>query len=111
MSCGADRLEPDSCTQHSQTTSTTPTSTNRLGVIRQTTKFRTISPAPAAPSAPASGAGAGSGSLPGNTLFERMANLSRGASTSEEEDEDDDADSGNGGGLNIPRFLGRQNNQ
>ncbi len=69
------------------------------------------SPAPAAPSAPASGAGAGSGSLPGNTLFERMANLSRGASTSEEEDEDDDADSGNGGGLNIPRFLGRQNNQ
>ena len=40
-----------------------------------------------------------------------MANLSRGASTSEEEDEDDDADSGNGGGLNIPRFLGRQNNQ
>ncbi|MDQ0565785.1 cell division protein FtsZ [Erythrobacter citreus] len=69
------------------------------------------SPAPAAPSAPASGASAGSGSLPGNTLFERMANLSRGASTSEEEDEDDDADSGNGGGLNIPRFLGRQNNQ
>jgi cell division protein FtsZ len=40
-----------------------------------------------------------------------MANLSRGASTSEEEDEDDDADGGNGGGLNIPRFLGRQNNQ
>jgi len=69
------------------------------------------SPAPAAPSAPASGAGAGSGSLPGNTLFERMANLSRGASTSEEEDEDDEADGGNGGGLNIPRFLGRQNNQ
>ncbi|MFW2350545.1 cell division protein FtsZ [Qipengyuania sp.] len=57
-------------------------------------------------------AGGGSGSLPGNTLFERMANLSRGASTADgEEDEDDDADGGSGGGLNIPRFLGRQNNQ
>ncbi len=57
-------------------------------------------------------AGGGSGSLPGNTLFERMANLSRGANTSDsEEDEDEDADGGSGGGLNIPRFLGRQNNQ
>ena len=52
----------------------------------------------------------GGGSLPGNTLFERMANLSRGA-TRPEDDSDDDDDDGNGSGLNIPRFLGRQNNQ
>jgi len=39
-----------------------------------------------------------------------MANLSRGA-TRPEDDSDDDDDDGNGSGLNIPRFLGRQNNQ
>ncbi len=39
----------------------------------------------------------------GSTLFERMANLSRG--NREDEDGDD------GSALNIPRFLGRQNNQ
>lgn len=39
----------------------------------------------------------------GSTLFERMANLSRG-----NRDEDDGDD---GSALNIPRFLGRQNNQ
>jgi cell division protein FtsZ len=39
-----------------------------------------------------------------------MANLSRGTSSSQDEDEDDDEDDGNSG-LNIPRFLGRQNNQ
>lgn len=56
--------------------------------------------------------GGGSGALPGNTLFERMANLSRGAGNADAEDEDDDDDNGgSGGGLNIPRFLGRQNNQ
>jgi cell division protein FtsZ len=46
----------------------------------------------------------------GSTLFERMANLSRGSS----DDKDDDEDEGEGEGgssLNIPRFLGRQNNQ
>ena len=50
---------------------------------------------------------------PGNTLFERMANLSRGSSgpaRGDDEDEDDD-DAGSGTTLNIPRFLGRQNNQ
>ncbi len=52
----------------------------------------------------------GSSSLPGNTLFERMANLSRGAGRPDDKDEDDD-EGGNGAGLNIPRFLGRQNNQ
>ncbi len=58
-----------------------------------------------------SGGGAG-GAGAGSTLFERMANLSRGSHTQDEDDDDDD-DTGNGGGgsLNIPRFLGRQNNQ
>ena len=58
------------------------------------------------------GGGSGSGSSGGATLFERMANLSRGgrqAGVEEEEPADDPAD--NGGSLNIPRFLGRQNNQ
>jgi cell division protein FtsZ len=54
-----------------------------------------------------------SGSSGGSTLFERMANLSRGSdkggrNPAPVEDEDDDDDSGS---LNIPRFLGRQNNQ
>lgn len=43
----------------------------------------------------------------GATLFERMANLSRGGrSASEDEDEDEEGPS-----ISIPRFLGRQNNQ
>ena len=46
-------------------------------------------------------------SPPGSTLFERMANLSRGGSRVGE----DDADPEDGSALNIPRFLGRQNNQ
>jgi cell division protein FtsZ len=56
--------------------------------------------------------GSGSGGA-GSTLFERMANLSRGgskASDDEEEEGDDDGDSGSAS-LSIPRFLGRQNNQ
>ena len=59
--------------------------------------------------------GGSSGSSGGSTLFERMANLSRGSSdkarndTRDARDEDDDEDEG--GSLNIPRFLGRQNNQ
>lgn len=44
----------------------------------------------------------------GTTLFERMANLSRGARDDRDEDTDDE---GSGSALNIPRFLGRQNNQ
>jgi len=58
-------------------------------------------------------AGEDGGSAGGSTLFERMANLSRGSADKtvktqprDESDEDDD-----GGALNIPRFLGRQNNQ
>ena len=54
--------------------------------------------APAAPRAPRVGGGA--------TLFERMANLSRGGRSTDDEDEDDDGPS-----ISIPRFLGRQNNQ
>lgn len=43
----------------------------------------------------------------GGTLFERMTNLSRGLSRNDEQDDDDD---GGAPGLNIPRFLDRQNN-
>ena len=57
-------------------------------------------PAPAASKKPADEGG--------STLFERMANLSRGGSSKDDDDDDDDED---GGSLNIPRFLGRQNNQ
>ncbi len=45
----------------------------------------------------------------GSTLFERMARLSRGSKASEDEDGDEDGDDGSS--INIPRFLGRQNNQ
>ncbi|MCC6925109.1 cell division protein FtsZ [Novosphingobium sp.] len=45
----------------------------------------------------------------GATLFERMANLSRGGSRSDDDDDDDDNDGGPS--ISIPRFLGRQNNQ
>jgi len=50
----------------------------------------------------------GEGNASGSTLFERMANLSRGAAKSDADEEDDD---GAGPSLSIPRFLGRQNNQ
>ncbi|MGN3973848.1 cell division protein FtsZ [Tsuneonella sp. SYSU-LHT278] len=55
-----------------------------------------------------SGGAAASGA--GSTLFERMANLSRGGTKADEEDEDDDEDGG-AASLSIPRFLNRQNNQ
>lgn len=58
-------------------------------------------PAPARGAAPAPGAAGG-----GSTLFERMANLSRATRAPEPEPEEDE-----GRALNIPRFLGRQNNQ
>ena len=46
----------------------------------------------------------------GSTLFERMANLSRGGrAAAEDEDGEDDGDEGSS--ISIPRFLGRQNNQ
>ena len=56
--------------------------------------------------------GGGAAVPPGNTLFERMANLSRGSGApSRGEDEEDDDDDPGSPTLNIPRFLGRQNNQ
>ena len=65
-----------------------------------------------------SSGGSGGGAAPaaaassgGSTLFERMANLSRGASDAESEDEDDEDGEDGGSSLSIPRFLGRQNNQ
>ena len=51
--------------------------------------------------------GAARGVPAGNTLFERMANLSRGRNAPAEEE----GDEGDGGSISIPRFLGRQNNQ
>ncbi len=45
----------------------------------------------------------------GSTLFERMARLSRGAKSPDEARDDEDGE--DGGSINIPRFLGRQNNQ
>ncbi len=45
----------------------------------------------------------------GSTLFERMANLSRGGQSEAEEEEDEEAS--DGPSISIPRFLGRQNNQ
>ncbi|RDC59355.1 Cell division protein FtsZ [Alteripontixanthobacter maritimus] len=48
----------------------------------------------------------------GGTLFERMANLSRGSNSDEDDGDDDEGGDDNGSGaINIPRFLGRQNNQ
>ena len=64
-----------------------------------------------AAASPASGGEAGAGeesparSIGGGTLFERMSRLSRGATAPEAESGDKDD------GVDIPRFLGRQNNQ
>ncbi|EGD57359.1 cell division protein FtsZ [Novosphingobium nitrogenifigens DSM 19370] len=60
-------------------------------------------PAPVAQPAPQAAPARGAG---GSTLFERMANLSRGNRAPEAEQGEDER-----GALNIPRFLGRQNNQ
>ncbi|RZV34295.1 MAG: cell division protein FtsZ [Sphingomonadaceae bacterium] len=60
----------------------------------------------------AGGSGGGSGGDGGgSTLFERMANLSRGSAPSTDDESEDDEDDEDGGSVNIPRFLGRQNNQ
>lgn len=54
-------------------------------------------------------AATGGAAAGGSTLFERMANLSRGSGSDEEEDDEDGDD--DAPALSIPRFLGRQNNQ
>ncbi len=46
----------------------------------------------------------------GSTLFERMANLSRGSKASDENEDEEDGDD-DSASISIPRFLGRQNNQ
>ena len=61
-----------------------------------------------------SGGGAPAGGEPsvaGSTLFERMANLSRGSGKSEEKAKPEDDDDDEGSSLSIPRFLGGQKNQ
>jgi len=60
-----------------------------------------------------SGGGESGGGAPsaGSTLFERMANLSRGGSKPADEEEDESEDDSGSASLSIPRFLGRQNNQ
>ena len=55
--------------------------------------------------APAAAEEAPARSIGGGTLFERMSRLSRGASAPESEE------GGKEDGVDIPRFLGRQNNQ
>jgi cell division protein FtsZ len=62
-------------------------------------RFGRAQPAPGGDDAPRN--------QPGSTLFERMANLSRGG----DRVGGDDVDNEDGSALNIPRFLGRQNNQ
>lgn len=67
-----------------------------------------VEEAPAAPAmspAPADERPAPRISTGGGTLFERMANLSRGSGRPDGDDDDTDD------GLNIPRFLNRQNNK
>ncbi|MGE3691573.1 MAG: cell division protein FtsZ [Novosphingobium sp.] len=52
----------------------------------------------------------GAKSSTGSTLFERMANLSRGSKVVDESDEENSGDD-ESSAVNIPRFLGRQSNQ
>ncbi|MCB2087562.1 MAG: cell division protein FtsZ, partial [Sphingomonadaceae bacterium] len=56
-----------------------------------------------------SGGSGGTSGGAGSTLFERMANLSRGSSSDDDEEDDDGGDGASS--VSIPRFLGRQNNQ
>ncbi len=57
------------------------------------------------------GGGGGGSSGGGNTLFERMANLSRGGKSASADEGDDESEGDGGSSISIPRFLGRQNNQ
>jgi len=67
-----------------------------------------------APGQDSGGGGAGGNGSPsaGSTLFERMANLSRGAGKDDDEEAGEDEDGeDDGSSLSIPRFLNRQSNQ
>jgi cell division protein FtsZ len=59
--------------------------------------------------------GEGAAPTAGSTLFERMANLSRGGTRADEDEEEGEGegegDEGSSASLSIPRFLNRQNNQ
>ncbi len=64
------------------------------------------------PPAAAPAAGGSRSPVAGNTLFERMANLSRGVKPASTGDGGgDDGDDDDSSAVSIPRFLGRQNNQ
>ena len=70
----------------------------------------------AAALAPASSDGDAAAQAGGSTLFERMANLSRGSKADDktgaaDEDNDGSDDDDENSSISIPRFLGRQNNQ
>ncbi len=81
-----------------------------------TTNKEEIAADPEGSSGGGSGGGGSGGGGPsggsGSTLFERMANLSRGSDDKASDgDDEDDEDGDDSSSLSIPRFLGRQNNQ
>jgi cell division protein FtsZ len=95
-SAGQDELLLDATRLAQEDGPVSPLATRRRGLV---------------PGGPGGGAaGGGRSPVAGNTLFERMANLSRGVkpAAADEEDDDDEDDSS---AISIPRFLGRQNNQ
>ena len=69
----------------------------RRSLVNDETLPRSASAAPAAPA--------------GATLFERMANLSRGSKPVATDESGQGEDDGDSASISIPRFLGRQNNQ
>jgi cell division protein FtsZ len=99
LELGADQMEPVDSPLASKPTR------RRMPGADDSAPTSTPPPTPA----PRSGAPAAGGSASGSTLFERMANLSRGSNPRAPEEDDEDEDGGSA--LNIPRFLGRQNNQ
>jgi cell division protein FtsZ len=84
-----------------------------LDASRLAEKDQQVTPIPgrrrqfARPEAEAGGAAQGT---PGATLFERMANLSRGVKSEPQAQNEGDGDD-DGASISIPRFLSRQNNQ
>jgi len=66
---------------------------------------------PGSAPAPKAGDSAAAEQAGGSTLFERMANLSRGTKSEKKSEEESEGDGDDSGSISIPRFLGRQNNQ